>query len=123
MKVEKIIDMYNALVNLSKHDKLPFSVALTIAENLDILEIPAKVAEQKRKEIALRNVVKDGDGNPVVENGVCALIENNTYAEEISEMLSEDAKIYRELSKIKKSDMKCIDVSVSEIRPIVELFE
>lgn len=124
MKLEKIIGKYNALSAMGNREGLPFDTAYAIALNLDILEKPVQIYQKKRSEIAMKYAEKDETGKVIEKNGEVTLTDRTAFIEEISEILDKDIEISdTSLHKIKKTDIAAIGVSVTELRPLLDLIE
>lgn len=124
MKLVKIIGKYNALSAMVNREGLPFDMAYAIALNLDILEKPVQIYQKKRSEIAMKYAEKDETGKFIEKNGEVTLTDRTAFFEEISEILDKDIDISdTPLHKIKKADIAAIGVSVTELRPLLDLIE
>lgn len=105
MKVSELFSIYEAFKALSEKE-LPFSAALTVAENMDALKTPYDVAKKKENSIIQSALVLDENGNPIAvgENTYKTKPGTNPQAE-ITSLMEEEVEI-PELKKMAKKDIE-----------------
>lgn len=109
MKVTELFTTYEAFKALSEKE-LPFSAALTIAENMDILKTAYEVASKKRNAITTDAIEKDENNEPIkIGENQYKLREGNTLEKDMASLFNEEASI-DELKKIRKNDLEKISV-------------
>lgn len=105
MKVSELLSVYDAFRALSEKE-LPFSAALTVAENMEGLKTAYDVAKKKENSILQSALVLDENGNPISVGENTYKIKPGTNPQaEITSLMEEEVEI-PELKKIAKKDIE-----------------
>ena len=121
MKAMKILETYEALVTLADQD-LNLITACNIAKNLQELNTPKQVIEQKRNKLIQEYSKKDETGNLITNEQGGILLENE---EELIGKLNElfEGDIDVNLIKIKKSELEDIKISPKVALGFMDILE
>ncbi len=119
MKVSELLSVYEAFKALSEKE-LPFSAALTVAENMDILKLPFAVADKKKNAIISDSIEKDENGQPIsTGNNTYKLRTGNTFEMDMSALMEEEVDI-NELKNLERTQLEAISIEPKTLLPIRE---
>lgn len=122
MKVSEILSTYEAFKELGEKE-LPFEAALNVAENLEILRIPAETAIKKRSETMSKYLMRDEKGNPIkVGEDAYKLTDSDAYMKDMTELSGKEVKV-GELKAISKSVFDGMNIKPSKLAPILKYIE
>ena len=93
MKVSEILSTYETFKELGEKE-LPFEAALNVAENLEILRIPAETAIKKRSETMSKYLMRDEKGNPIkIGENVYKLTDSDAYMKDMTDLAEKEVKV------------------------------
>ena len=118
-KVADMMKAYEAFKTLGEKE-LPFKAALTVAENIETLRVPAEVASRKRREITEKHLERDKEGNPIkMGEDAYKLKDSASYSKEMKELDEEETKI-GDIKNIPKDILSGLTIAPVKLAPILE---
>lgn len=121
MKVSELLNEYEAFKTLGEKE-LPFEAALTVAENIETLRVPAEVAIRKRNEITEKHLERDDKGSPIKVGDGYKLKDSAVYTKEML-VLEENELEIGEIKKIPKSVLSGVNIAPVKLAPILKYIE
>lgn len=121
MKVKKILEKYEALMELSEKE-LPFQTALCIADNINTIKTAVEVARKKMSEIAEKNAERDENGEKIFADAShYKLKEGNTYLQEMDEVLESEVDVT--LKKFSRTDFSDCSIKPKTMMALLDVIE
>lgn len=121
MKVSELLNEYEAFKTLGEKE-LPFEAALTVAENIETLRVPAEVAIRKRNEITEKHLERDDKGSPIKVGDGYKLKDSAAYTKEMLSLEENEVEI-GEIKKIPKSVLSSLTIAPAKLAPILKYIE
>ena len=121
MKVSELINTYESFKTLGEKE-LPFEAALTVAENIETLRVPAEVALRKRNEITEKHLERDDKGNLIKVGDGFKLKDSAAYTKEMLELEENEVEV-SEIKKIPKSVLSDVNIAPVKLAPILKYIE
>ena len=123
MKALNVLYTYESLASLTD-ERLDLNTAMIIAKNMKTLAAPKQVIDEKRFKIIKAYAEKDKNGN-LKKNTDGTIMFSEANAKEcdkkLTALLSEDIDI--ELTKIKKSALADIKISLTLVLGLMDILE
>lgn len=122
MKVSELLNAHESFKTLGEKE-LPFEAALTVAENIETLRLPAEVAIRKRNEITEKYLERDDKGDPIrVGEDAYKLKDSAAYTKEMMTLEENEVEI-GEIKKIPKSVLSSLTIAPAKLAPILKYIE
>lgn len=122
MKVSEVTNIYEAFKELGEKE-LPFEAALTIAENLETLRVPAETAIKKRSENMSKYLMRDEKGNPIkIGENVYKLTDSDAYMKDMTDLAEKEVKVGT-LKLIPKTVFDGMNIKPSKLAPILKYIQ
>ena len=121
MKVSELFATYEAFKTLGEKE-LPFEAALTVAENIETLRVPAEVAIRKRNEIIEKYLERDDKGSPIRVGDGFKLKDSAAYTKEMLELEENEVEI-GEIKNIPKDILSGLTIAPVKLAPILKYIQ
>ena len=122
MKIKELMDLYDSL-KIVGDKELPFDTALIVAKNLDIIRVPAEVADKKRREIIDKYLYRDEDGKPIKAfEGAYKLTDSVACNKELEELMGKDIEIDT-ICPIPRETLSGLTIAPVKLSPILKYIE
>lgn len=86
-------DILNFAALQLKNKRLPVRVAYAVSVNAAEAEAKIKAYDEQRKVLLQHHALKDGDGNPIIENGNYTVENPISWNNDIQELLNTEAEM------------------------------
>lgn len=118
LKAIHILNIYDALMELSDKDNIALCTACDIAKNIQSVSLHKTVIDERRNKLIQDYAVKDDKNEVLQENGQIQIINPTEFSGKMQDLLESEIDI--ELTRIPKDSLSNIQIAPKHILALID---